>query len=80
MPAIWVKEEEQFDKAKALLDAYQSERSMRVKNEMNRLKQAGEQKTFIDMFKQNPVNFILHLMVSLLVIYLSVRLVSDLAQ
>ena len=46
MPAIWVKEEEQFDKAKALLDAYQSERSMRVKNEMNRLKQAGEQKNF----------------------------------
>ena len=80
MPAIWIKEEEQFDKAKVLLETYQSERSMQVKNEMNRLKQAGEHKTFIDMFKQNPVNFILHLMVSLLVIYLSIRLVSDLAQ
>lgn len=80
MPAIWVKEDDQFDRAKDLLEIYQSERSMRVKNEIREEKLAGNHKTFIDMVKQNPASFILHLVISVLVIYLSFRLVSDLAQ
>lgn len=80
MPAIWVREDDQFETAKDLLERYQNERSARVKNEIREEKRAGNHKTFIDMIRQNPANFILHLVVSALVIYLSFRLVSDLAQ
>lgn len=78
IPAIWVKEEDQFEQARTLLDTYQRERSNRIKNELLLLKQTGANKTFIDMIKQNPVNFTIHLVVALLVIYLSIRLIWDL--
>jgi len=80
MPAIWLKDAAQFNKARALLDEYQSARTVRMREEYNRLKQAGQHKTLIDAIKEKPVQFILHLAVSVLVIYLSIRLVLDISE
>ena len=80
MPAIWLRDESQFPKARALLDAYQKERTSRIKEEYARLKQEGKNKTFIDAVKQNPLRFMIHLVLAMLIIYLSARLVLDLAQ
>lgn len=80
MPAIWLRDESQFHKARSLLDAYQKERSIKLKEDYARLEREGKNKTFFDAVKQNPVLFIVHLALAVLVIYLSARLVLDLAQ
>lgn len=80
MPAIWLSDDDQFEKAKALLDAYQNERTVRMREEYDRLKREGKNKTFVDSVAQNPVRFMIHLALALLVIYLSVTLVLDLAK
>ncbi len=80
MPAIWLSDDDQFEKAKALLNAYQDERTVRMREDYARLKREGKNKTFIDAVMQNPVHFMIHLALALLVIYLSVTLVLDLAK
>ncbi len=80
MPAIWLKDTIQFTKARALLDEYQYARAIRIREEYSRLKQAGQHKTLLDVIKEKPVQFILHVAVSVLVIYLSVRLVIDVSE
>lgn len=80
MPAIWLKDERQFQQARALLDVYQKERVIRMRKEYARLKQEGKNTTFIGTIKQNPVSFIVHLVLTILVLYLSVRLILDLAR
>jgi len=80
MPAIWLSEDSQFEKAQALLNTYQNERTIRMREEYARLKREGKNKTFADSVAQNPVRFTIHLALALLVIYLSVTLVLDLAK
>lgn len=80
MPAIWLNDDDQFEKAKALLNAYQDERTVRMREEYARLKREGKNKTLIDAVRQNPVHFTIHLALALLVIYLSVTLVLDLTK
>jgi len=79
MPAIWLNDENQFEKARALLDTYQNERTLRMREEYDRLKREGKNKTFIDAVKQNPAQILIYLALVTLVIYLSVKLVLDLA-
>ncbi|WP_293008781.1 DUF6164 family protein [Nitrosomonas sp.] len=79
MPAIWLNDDSQFEKARALLDTYQNERTVRIREEYDRLKREGKNRTFWDAIKQKPVSFAIHLALALLVIYLSIRLVLDLA-
>ncbi len=80
MPAIWLSEDSQFEKAQALLNTYQNERTIRMREEYARLKREGKNKTFADSVARNPVRFTIHLALALLVIYLSVTLVLDLAK
>ncbi|MCB1948365.1 DUF6164 family protein [Nitrosomonas sp.] len=80
MPAIWLKDATQFSKARALLDEYQKSRTIRMREEYCRLKKAGKHKTFIDAIKEKPVLFIVYLVVTILVIYLSIRLVIDIGE
>lgn len=80
MPAIWLSDDDQFEKAKALLTVYQNERTVRMREEYARLKREGKNKTFVDAVLQNPVRFTIHLALALLVIYLSFTLVLDLAK
>lgn len=78
MPAIWLTDDNQFEHARTLLDAYQRERAIRIREEYARLKREGKNKTFQDAIKENPVSFAIHLAVAALVIYLSIKLVTDL--
>ncbi len=74
MAAIWIKDEQQYQHARSLLDAYQNERAKRIRDEFAH----GRHKTMLDAIRQNPVNVMIHLALALLVIYLSAKLVIDL--
>lgn len=80
MPALWVHEESQYQRARELLDTYQAERRVRVRAEYDRLKQAGKHRTIIDNFRENPFVFIAYLFVVYALLYLPFKLISELGQ
>ncbi|HLP82177.1 MAG TPA: DUF6164 family protein [Nitrosomonas sp.] len=78
LSAIWLQNDDQFPQARAIVDAYQTERTIRMREEYARLKREGNQKSLIDSIIHKPVSFIIHLALALLVMYVSIKLVLDL--
>lgn len=78
LPAIWLNNDDQFQRASALLDAYQNERTAKMRAEYARLKREGKNRSLVDTITQGPISFTVHLALALLVIYLSIKLVLDL--
>ncbi len=71
LPAIWLKNVEQFEQARELLDGYQRDRSERLRREYQLSKERGELKTTWQSFKENPLQFIAYSLTIALVFYLS---------
>ncbi|ABI60103.1 DUF6164 family protein [Nitrosomonas eutropha] len=80
MPALWVREESQYEQARELLDTYQVERSARVREEYDRLKREGKHKTIIDSFRENPFAFIAYLFVVYALLYIPFKFISELGK
>lgn len=80
MPALWVKDDNQFRQAKELLDAYQEARSIRIREVYARLKREGKNKTVLDSMKENPVLFIAYILIVLALLYLPFKLIMELAK
>ena len=80
MPALWVREESQYEQARELLDTYQVEHSVRVRTEYDRLKREGKHKTIIDSFRENPFTFIAYLFVVYALLYLPFKFISELGK
>lgn len=77
--AIWLTDDSQYEKARALVDAYQQDRSVRMREEYERAKRNGENQTFLGSVRDKPVSFVVHLALAALVLYLSAKLVLELA-
>ncbi len=80
MPALWVKDEHQFQEAKKLLEEYQEARSIRVREEYAQLKREGKNKTVLDSLKENPVLFIAYILIVLVLLYLPFKLIMELSK
>ena len=70
-PSIWLKDDDDEDKAKALIHTYQANRLERARAEYLELKEQGGNKSLLDSFKQNPVRFVFYILVVLGLIYIS---------
>jgi len=79
MPAIWVRDDSRLSEARALIDEYQRERQQRMRQEYERLKREGRHPTVIDKIKEDPVQAIVSLAVVALILYISARLIIELA-
>ena len=64
LPALWLHDDERFAEARALLDAYAVERQARARQEQAALKEAGKARTFMDIARENPVRFVLYLVLA----------------
>ena len=73
MPAFWVKDESQFDQAKQLLEEYQQQRQQQARAEYQSLKQQGLHRTVFDLFKEQPLRYLLYLLFAAVLIYISVN-------
>jgi len=73
MPALWIKDDQQFAEARFLLDNYQSERSLRIKAEYNEKRSLGETKSMWDSFLEDPFRFIAYIAMIGIVLYLSLQ-------
>lgn len=54
MPALWIKNEEDYPRARELLDGYQSERQQQARSEWNRQRDDGTQPTLLKTFTERP--------------------------
>ena len=73
VPGLWVVNEEQVEEARYLIDEYQQLRQKRVGEEY-RLKK----RTSMDMFKENPVRYLVSILAIILLCYFIVYLFAKL--
>jgi hypothetical protein len=71
--AIWLKDEHQLENAKGLIEKYQRDRSIKIREEYEHLKREGKAKTIIDKIKEGPVQFIIYLLLLLFILYVSIK-------
>ena len=70
--AIWLNDEHEFDRAKGLLDDYQEKRFREKRAEYERLRRAGQQRTFLQNLREKPVQVILYSLVVALILYFTI--------
>ena len=70
-PAIWLHDDEQFDRATTLIDSYQKQRYEEKHAEYERQREEGRHTTFLDIFMQHPILVVVFLFVSLFILYAS---------
>ena len=71
-PGIWIRDEIQFDRAKALLDEYEAARFREKREEYERLRRAGQHRTFLQNLIENPVQVVLYTAIVGLILYFSI--------
>jgi hypothetical protein len=78
MPAIWLRDNSQLKQAKQLIEVYQGERTIRMKSEYTRLREQGENRTLLDIFREDPLRMLLYVAAVAAIIYFSVMPFLDL--
>ncbi|MDH3646567.1 MAG: DUF6164 family protein [Gammaproteobacteria bacterium] len=73
MPSLWLNDERQLETAKALIEAYQTERAENARAEYARLKAEGKQRRLLDELKENPTRFAAYLLLAIVVLYFSTK-------
>lgn len=71
VPAIWICDDSRLAEASVLIDAYQHERTERVRDEYRQLKDQGHHQTVADKIRQKPIQFILFFLMCLFILYVS---------
>lgn len=71
MPAIWLRDENQREAARRLLDNYQAERVVRMREEYVRQVNEGTNRTLLDVIRENPLRFVVYLVAMMVVAYFS---------
>lgn len=71
MPGLWLKNPEDFDRARALLDDYQQQRSKRMKSDYAQRRERGEVPGQLDYLLAHPIRSLMILLLLGAVLYLS---------
>ncbi|MDP2879528.1 MAG: DUF6164 family protein [Sulfuricella sp.] len=72
-PYIWLHDENELEKAKALIGNYQKERLIRVREEYEQLGRTGRCRTIGDVIRGNPLRFVVYLAAIVAVLYFSTK-------
>ena len=70
--AIWLRHDDDYEQARAMLDDYQQQRSERLQEEYRQLEENGEQETFLQRARERPADLILVILSVVIVIGLMV--------
>lgn len=71
-PGIWLRDEHQFERAKALLDDYEEHRFREQRAEYERLRRAGQHRTFVQNLLEKPLQVILYSLIVGAILYFSI--------
>ena len=72
MPALWLVNDEDYPRIRAMLDDYSKQRFQRVREEYKHVKQSGKARTFFDMAREKPFKVSLYLVIVFLLVYFSI--------
>lgn len=72
MPALWIKEVEEFDRARELIDRYQAQRSERISRELAQGVGSDGPKTLKESFMLRPFQFLAHWLLIAVVLFISI--------
>lgn len=78
MPSLWLRDESQRDKAKALLKAYQEQRSVEARQQREQAKIEGRHRTIFDELREHPIRFIGIIAFVAFIVYVSTKPFLDL--
>jgi hypothetical protein len=73
MPAIWINDDSQFEQVKLLIDQYQKKRSVRIREEYEKLKKEGKHQTFIEKVISDPIRSVIYILIALGLMYISIK-------
>lgn len=73
MPAIWLHDDHQFARAKAIIDEYQQQRSKNAKLERVREIQEGNRRGLISSFLKSPIQMIVYTVLAVVILYFSIK-------
>lgn len=74
LPALWLQQETDFERARQLIDEYQRQRQLQMRSEYDLKVQRGEQRTLWHSFVEAPLQFIVYVGLAALVAYFSIRM------
>jgi len=72
MPALWLRNDEDYSRVRDLLDEYSEQRYQRAREEYEYLKQTGKARTFLDIARENPIKVALYLAIVFVLVYFSI--------
>ena len=73
MPAIWLRDKDDYERARAMIDAYQEQRAATARADRARLKREGKERSLLDEIREDPIRFIVYAGIALVVLYLSTK-------
>ncbi|MDX8404900.1 MAG: DUF6164 family protein [Mariprofundus sp.] len=71
MPAIWLHQDRDLDRAKQLLDDYQKQRAVAAREAYTALKGSGEHKTLWQGIQAHPMRFMMVLLLIGFILYIT---------
>ena len=70
-PGLWVRDESNQARGRALIEDYQNERARRMREDYDRRRRSGEAETLLQRARRHPLQLLLVLAIVALVLYLS---------
>ncbi len=80
VPSLWLNDESFAPRARALIHAYQKERQLKAKADYAQQKLAGEHRTHVDSIRENPLRFVIYMIIICVLLYISTIPFINLAQ
>ena len=71
LAAIWLNDKTQYEKARGLIDKYQLDRASKARQSLNEFNVEGHDGSFLVRLKEEPLRYLLYLLVILVVLYFS---------
>ncbi len=78
MPALWLRNDADLEKARYALNQYQQQRFLVARENYMQLKKTDQHKTLLKAFIERPVLYCAYLFAMLLVVYVSIKLLFEL--
>jgi hypothetical protein len=72
-PAFWMKNPDQLEQARALIDDYQQQRFVSEREKYEQSRREGRHRTFVDIIREDPLKVLVYLAIVAGIIYFSIK-------
>ncbi len=77
MPALWINNNESFDKTQKLLSEYHAQRALNQREIYKQLKHEGKTKRWSDVFREKPLRYCVYIGGIAFVLYIYFRMLLE---